>query len=80
MPPLDLEGVIAPAQGSYPAGFTFDPPERVAHWRPLVHWLLAIPHLAIVYVLGTVSEVVSVISWFAILFPGGCPPVWPPSK
>jgi Domain of unknown function (DUF4389) len=61
------------ASDSYPATFTFDAPERVANWRPLVHWLLAIPHLAIMYVLGTVSEVVGVISWFAILFTGRLP-------
>jgi Domain of unknown function (DUF4389) len=64
---------MEPTQGSYPATFTFDPPERVANWRPLVHWLLAIPHLVIVNVLGTVSEVISVISWFAILFTGRLP-------
>ncbi len=59
--------------GSYPATFTLDAPERVANWRPLVHWVLAIPHLAIVYVVGVVSEVVAVISWFAILFTGRLP-------
>ena len=32
---------------AYPASFTFDPADRVANWRPLVQWLLAIPHLAI---------------------------------
>ncbi|MGQ0824832.1 MAG: hypothetical protein ACT4OX_07380 [Actinomycetota bacterium] len=32
---------VAPA--AYPATYTFDPPEKVANWRPLVHWLLAIP-------------------------------------
>jgi hypothetical protein len=58
---------------AYPAAFSVDAPERVANWRPLVHWLLAIPHLAIVYVLGSVSEVVSVISWFAVLFTGRLP-------
>jgi hypothetical protein len=58
---------------SYPATFTFDPPERIANWRPLVQWLLAIPHLAIVYVLGSVSELLAVISWFAVLFTGRLP-------
>src|SRR6266508_6023967 len=61
------------ASGSYPATFTLDAPERVANWRPLVHWILAIPHLAIVYVLGGVSELLAVISWFAILFTGRLP-------
>jgi hypothetical protein len=59
--------------GPYPATFTFDTPERVANWRPLVHWLLAIPHLMILYALGTVSDVVAVISWFAVLFTGRLP-------
>ncbi len=58
---------------TYPATFTFDAPERVANWRPLVHWLLAIPHLAVLYVLGAVSELLSIISWFAILFTGRLP-------
>jgi Domain of unknown function (DUF4389) len=57
----------------YPATFTFDVPERIANWRPLVHWLLAIPHLAIVNVLGSVSDVLAVISWFAVLFTGRLP-------
>jgi hypothetical protein len=57
----------------YPAGFTFDPPEKVANWRPLVNWLLAIPHLIILNVLGTLSRLVSVICWFAILFTGKLP-------
>jgi hypothetical protein len=57
----------------YPATFTFDAPERIANWRPLVHWLLAIPHLLILYALGTVSDVVAVISWFAVLFTGRLP-------
>jgi hypothetical protein len=59
--------------GAYPATFTFDPPERIANWRPLVHWLLAIPHLVILWALGSVSEVVAVISWFAVLFTGRLP-------
>ena len=57
----------------YPATFTFEPPEKVANWRPLVQWLLAIPHLLVVYVLGAVSEVVGLISWFIILFTGSLP-------
>jgi hypothetical protein len=63
----------APSASLYPATFTLDAPERVANWRPLVQWLLAIPHLVIVYVLRTVAEVLAVISWFAILFTGRLP-------
>jgi len=58
---------------AYPATYTFDPPEKIANWRPLVHWLLAIPHFVILYVLRLVSNVVGVISWFVILFTGALP-------
>ena len=58
---------------SYPATLTYDPPEKIANWRPLVQWLLAIPHLIIVSVLRYVAEVVAVISWFIILFTGRLP-------
>ncbi len=57
----------------YPSTFTFDPPENVANWRPLVHWLLAIPHFVVLYVLGFVSEVVGFVSWIVILFTGELP-------
>ena len=58
---------------SYPATFTFDPPEKVANWRPLVNWILAFPHYVILYGLRVLAQVVSVISWFVILFTGAMP-------
>ncbi|HET6952900.1 MAG TPA: DUF4389 domain-containing protein [Acidimicrobiales bacterium] len=58
---------------AYPATLEVDRPEKIANWRPLVHWLLAIPHAVVVYVLGIVSAVVGFISWFAILFTGKLP-------
>jgi len=61
------------ASSSYPASFTFDPPERIANWRPLVNWILAIPHFVILYGLRVLAQVVSVISWFVILFTGAMP-------
>ena len=57
----------------YPATLTLDPPERVANWRPLVQWLLAIPHLIIAEALDAVSQAAAVVSWFAILFTGRLP-------
>jgi hypothetical protein len=57
----------------YPATFRLDPPERVANWRPLVHWLLVIPHLVVVYVLQIVAEVLAIVSWFIILITGSLP-------
>jgi hypothetical protein len=58
---------------SYPATFTFDPPEKVANWRPLVNWLLTIPHFIVLYALRIFSEVVALISWFVIVFTGALP-------
>jgi Domain of unknown function (DUF4389) len=68
-----IEGTPAYPPPAYPATFTFDPPEKIANWRPLVQWLLAIPHFVILYVLRIVSNVVGVISWFVILFTGALP-------
>ncbi|MGE3622053.1 MAG: DUF4389 domain-containing protein [Acidimicrobiia bacterium] len=64
---------MQPSRGPDPVTFSFDPPERIANWRPLVHWLLVVPHWAIAYVLRTVSEVLAIVSWFAIVFTGSLP-------
>ena len=58
---------------AYPATLEIDRAERIANWRPIVQWLLAIPHFVILYVLGFVAEIVSIIGWFAILFTGKLP-------
>jgi hypothetical protein len=58
---------------SYPATFSFDAPDKVANWRPLVNWLLVIPHFVILYGLRILSQVVGIISWFVILFTGELP-------
>jgi hypothetical protein len=58
---------------AYPATLEIDRAERIANWRPIVQWLLAIPHFVILSVLGFVAEIVSIIGWFAILFTGKLP-------
>jgi Domain of unknown function (DUF4389) len=58
---------------AYPATFEVDRAERIDNWRPLVQWLLAIPHFAILYGLQLVARAVAIISWFAILFTGKLP-------
>ena len=58
---------------SYPASLQINTPERIANWRPLVHWLLLIPHHVVLAVLAVVSSVVGVISWIVILFTGKLP-------
>lgn len=57
----------------YPATFQFDPPERVARWRVIGNYILAIPHIIVLASLGTFSLVVDVLSWFAIMFTGRLP-------
>jgi hypothetical protein len=57
----------------YPATFSFDPPERVANWRPLVNWFLAIPHLLVASALRYVAQVLAVVCWFIIVFTGRLP-------
>jgi hypothetical protein len=58
---------------SYPATLAIDAPEKIARWRPFVQWILVIPHIFVLYVLQLVSEVIAIISWFAILFTGRLP-------
>jgi Domain of unknown function (DUF4389) len=58
---------------AYPATLDVDRAERIANWRPIVQWLLAIPHLVILNALQDLSGIVAVISWFVILFTGKLP-------
>lgn len=57
----------------YPATFAFDPPEKVANWRAIGNVVLAIPHLVVLNVLQTLSQVIGFISWILILFTGKLP-------
>jgi hypothetical protein len=59
---------------AFPLQLELTSPNKIARWRPLVHWLLAIPHFIILYALNIAAEVVYLISWFAILFTGKMPP------
>ncbi len=36
----------------------------MANWRPLVHWLLDIPHLIVANALAQVASVIALVSWF----------------
>lgn len=42
-------------------------------WLPLVKWLLAIPHVIILFFLFIPTVIVVIIAWFAILFTGRYP-------
>jgi hypothetical protein len=64
---------MQPVPEPYPAQLVFAPPDRIANWRPLVQWLLAIPHFMVLYALRSVVEILAIISWFIIVFTGGLP-------
>jgi hypothetical protein len=42
-------------------------------WLPLVKWLLAIPHVLVLIVLGAGAIIAVIVAWFAILFTGRYP-------
>jgi hypothetical protein len=58
---------------AYPLQLDLDAPDTIARWRPLVHWLLAIPQLIVIYALGLVEGIIWLLSFFAILFTGQMP-------
>ncbi len=47
-----------------------DSPYEIANWRPLVNWVLFIPHALILYALRAVAGVVFLIYWIALLVTG----------
>jgi hypothetical protein len=58
---------------AYPVRLEIDYPPRIARWRPLLHWLLAIPALIGAFVVGIIAYLAAIIAWFAILFTGRYP-------
>ena len=60
-------------ESAYPVQLDLEAPLEVARWRPLVHWLLVIPHWIVLYALNIVLGLLGLISWFAILFTGNIP-------
>ncbi len=53
---------------NYPARLEIVYPERIAHWRPLVQWLLAIPYLIIASVLYWLTGILTIVAFFTVLF------------
>ena len=52
----------------YPLQLQLDADRRITRWRPFVQWLLAIPHLLIAWALRSLRHVLSLISFFTVLF------------
>ncbi len=57
----------------YPATLRVETPEKMANWRPLAQWILAVPHLLIAAALEQVTGALAIVSWFVILFTGRLP-------
>jgi hypothetical protein len=53
---------------TYPLQLELGADRHITRWRPLVQWLLAIPHLMIAYALRTFRQVQTLISFFTVLF------------
>jgi hypothetical protein len=54
----------------------FDYPDadrELNRWLPLVKWLLAIPHLVVLWLLSLVVSVTTLVAWFVILVTGRYP-------
>jgi hypothetical protein len=66
-PPPTAPASPAPVPG-YPISLEFDRGLDVQNWRPLVNWLLAIPHLIVLGVLQIASGLLVIVSFFAVLF------------
>jgi hypothetical protein len=52
----------------YPVRLDVPYPEKLSRWLIFVKWLLAIPHLIILYFLQLAFGVVTLVAFFAILF------------
>ena len=52
----------------YPLQLEFHADQHITRWRPLVQWLLAIPHLLIAWALRSLRQVLTLIGFFTVLF------------
>jgi len=66
-PPFSMEA------GRYPVTFEVDYPERLSRWLIFVKWLLVIPNVIVLMVVGLAYYVTLIVAWFAILFTGHYP-------
>lgn len=59
-----------PVPPTRPDHYVVDAPYEIARWRPLVNWLLFVPHAIILYGLQALAGVVGLIYWLVLLFTG----------
>ena len=65
--------MTVPGPGPYPVQVDAAVPARVERWRPLVLWLLTIPHFVVLSIYGIALFFVLIAGWFAALFTGHLP-------
>jgi hypothetical protein len=58
---------------NYPVTASIDGPLEIARWRVIGNYIMAIPHLIILYVLNFVALVAEIFAWFTIVFTGSMP-------
>jgi hypothetical protein len=77
-PPAGEAGSLVAQPGGVPGGtpidVSLDAPLEAARWRPLVAWLLAIPHFVVLYVMGIIANICLLIGFFSVLFTKRVPP------
>ena len=66
-------GTVLASDPSYPVTAGLDAPLKIARWRIIGNYIMAIPHLIFLYVLQLVAEVLTFVAWFAIVFTGKLP-------
>jgi hypothetical protein len=55
-------------RGRYAVTYEVEHPEELSRWLIFIKWLLAIPHIIIVYFLFIGAFLALFVAWFAILF------------
>lgn len=59
---------MSAAATPYPTRLQFEGDVHIDRWRPLTQWLLAIPQLFIASALSALREVLTLVSFFMVLF------------
>ncbi|MDH3706717.1 MAG: DUF4389 domain-containing protein [Acidimicrobiia bacterium] len=66
--------MAATTAAPYPVVLSVSDSQSVDNWRPLVHWLLVIPHLFAASILTLIAQILAFFCWFIILATGRLPP------
>ncbi len=59
--------------GEYPVTVEIEYPDTLNRWLPLIKWLLIIPNMIVLMLVGLIAYLLIFVAWFAILFTGKFP-------